>query len=104
MKIRSETIREFVKTVSQDVEKRQSEWAEDPFARGMQKAATDLSKLLDSIETRTLTVDEFAEKHDVAPQTVRRWIRKGQLPAENTPHGWRIAPEAEPIVEVGAAE
>jgi hypothetical protein len=37
------------------------------------------------------TVDQYSRDHAVTPQTVCRWIRRGELDALRTPHGWRIA-------------
>lgn len=37
------------------------------------------------------TVEQYSSDHGVTDQTVRRWIRRGELDAVRTPHGWRIA-------------
>jgi hypothetical protein len=46
-----------------------------------------------------LTVEQFAKlPHvDVTPQTVRHWIRTGQLQAIDTPKGYKIAADAKRI-------
>jgi DNA-binding transcriptional MerR regulator len=40
-------------------------------------------------------VDDYAHQKLVTPQTVRNWIRRGQLPAERTAKGYRIARDAQ---------
>jgi len=36
-------------------------------------------------------VQELAERLEVAEETVRRWIKSGELPAIDIGRGWRIA-------------
>ncbi len=36
------------------------------------------------------TVDEVADLLKVHPQTIRRWLRRGELTGADTPAGWRI--------------
>lgn len=44
--------------------------------------------------SRLLKVQEAAEAHRVEPDTIRRWIREGRLPATRNPAGhYRIAEE-----------
>ena len=38
-----------------------------------------------------LTVGETAAVLRVSPETIRRWLRKGELTGADTPAGWRIA-------------
>ena len=38
-----------------------------------------------------LTVEETAAMLRVSPETIRRWLRKGELTGADTPAGWRIA-------------
>lgn len=37
-----------------------------------------------------LTVEETAAVLRVSSETIRRWLRKGELTGANTPAGWRI--------------
>lgn len=44
--------------------------------------------------SRLLKVEEAAKAHRVEPETIRRWIREGLLPATRNPAGhYRIAEE-----------
>ena len=38
-----------------------------------------------------MTPKEAAALLKVTPETVKRWLRKGELAGSNTPAGWRIA-------------
>ena len=38
-----------------------------------------------------LTVEETAAMLRVSPETIRLWLRKGELTGADTPAGWRIA-------------
>ncbi len=40
---------------------------------------------------KQLTVDEVAEELRVHPETVRQWIREGELDAFDTGRGYRIS-------------
>ncbi|MGB3328470.1 MAG: helix-turn-helix domain-containing protein, partial [Thermomicrobiales bacterium] len=50
----------------------------------------------DQMDTRLLTVREVAERVRVTEETVRRWLRSGELPGVmlSRKAGWRIRPEA----------
>lgn len=39
-----------------------------------------------------MTVDEAAELLAVHPQTIRKWLRSGELTGSDTPAGWRMTP------------
>ena len=39
-----------------------------------------------------LTVDDAAALLSVHPQTIRKWLRAGELTAADTPAGWRLTP------------
>lgn len=39
-----------------------------------------------------MTVDEVAELLAVHPQTIRKWLRSGELTGADTPAGWRMTP------------
>src|SRR5579883_549232 len=52
----------------------------------------DLNSLGASVmSTQQLTVEEVAEELRVHPQTVRQWIREGELDAFDTGRGYRIS-------------
>lgn len=40
-----------------------------------------------------MTVDEAAELLAVHPQTIRKWLRSGELTGSDTPAGWRMTPD-----------
>jgi len=37
-----------------------------------------------------MTPEEVAEILKVKPETIRRWLRRGELSGSNTPAGWRL--------------
>ena len=39
-----------------------------------------------------MTPEEVAEILKVKPETIRRWLRRGELSGSNTPAGWRLTP------------
>lgn len=39
-----------------------------------------------------LTPEEVAKVLKVTPETIRRWLRKGELTGADTPAGWRLTP------------
>ena len=43
------------------------------------------------MSTQQLTVEEVAEELRVHPETVRQWIREGELDAFDTGRGYRIS-------------
>ncbi len=38
-----------------------------------------------------MTPDEAAKELKVSPETLRRWLRRGEFTAAKTPAGWRIS-------------
>jgi excisionase family DNA binding protein len=38
-----------------------------------------------------MTPDEAAKELKVSPETLRRWLRRGEFKAAKTPAGWRIS-------------
>jgi DNA-binding transcriptional regulator YiaG len=48
-------------------------------------------------ETEMLTPAEYAELHHVTQQTVTRWIRVGELAADDTANGYLISRDAKRI-------
>lgn len=64
----------------------------DPVADALEYCAAELIehvRVVDGLNA-VRTVEQFAADHGVTPQTVRGWIRRGELQATRTPHGWRI--------------
>jgi excisionase family DNA binding protein len=45
---------------------------------------------------RLLTVDDVAERLQIHPETIRRWLREGRLEGIRLSRraGWRVRPEA----------
>ena len=41
----------------------------------------------------TYTPEQVAKTLQVNPQTVRKWLRNGELSGANTPAGWRLTPD-----------
>ncbi len=39
-----------------------------------------------------MTVDDAAELLAVHPQTIRKWVRKGEITGADTPAGYRFTP------------
>lgn len=39
-----------------------------------------------------MTPEEVAKALKVTPETIRKWLRKGELTGSNTPAGWRVTP------------
>lgn len=61
-------------------------------AATLRQAQQDLSDAVNQLdrETAYLTVEQYAAAHAVAPDTVRRWIRAGQLAATKGATGYQI--------------
>ncbi len=58
------------------------------------KIAQAVQRILSQFpETRMLTVEEVASELRVSKETVRRWVRNGQLPCVKLPRGIRIPSE-----------
>ena len=64
----------------------------DPIADTLDFCATELLKVTRDMEdaTQWLTTEEFAALHNCTPQTVRNWIRRGELDATDTGTGYLI--------------
>lgn len=59
----------------------------------------------DSQDTRPLTTADLAAKHGVKPDTVRKWVTRGNitpLPERDTGGGYLFAPDAAPALAVAA--
>lgn len=78
-----------------EVESRRRISVVDPVADTMEYVVRDLSERLTRAEdaTRLLTPEQYAALPHirVAPQSVRRWCRDGEIPgAVHAEHGWMI--------------
>lgn len=71
--------------------------AHDAVADALDYCAAELVEGLRQYEdpTAMLSVEAYAEMHGVTPQTVRNWIRGGELDARNTGRRWEIPRGAE---------
>lgn len=85
----------------QEAEKRRAISAVDPVADTLEYCAGELAARLAEAASADvgLTVEQYAglPEVDVTPQTVRNWIRRGELAAIETPKGYRIARAAKRI-------
>jgi hypothetical protein len=64
----------------------------DPVADTLEYCAVDLAervRVFCAINVMC-TCEQYAARHNVTPQTVRGWIKRGELHATRTPHGWQI--------------
>jgi hypothetical protein len=86
----------------QEAEERRRISKSDPVADTLDYCAGELAVRLREAERadESLTVEQFARLADVdvTPQTVRAWIRRGELPATLTPKGWKIPRAARRVV------
>jgi hypothetical protein len=79
-----------------EAEKRRGISKSDPVADTLEYCAGELTTGLKMVaaETQFLSVEQFARKERVTPQTVRAWIRENRLAAEPGVKGYRIAKDA----------
>lgn len=85
------------RTWADEAKKRRAISKTDPVADTLEYCAGELESRLRAVQDdNRLSVEQYAKlPHvDVTPQTVRGWIRTGQLQALDTPKGYRIAPDA----------
>jgi hypothetical protein len=99
-------LREAVEQLRGEAKHRQettpSDVAAEAFATSARIVETALNEAMR--DTETLTPTEYAQLHNVTPQSVTLWIRKGELEAERTPNGWLISRDAkrsEPMRKTG---
>lgn len=87
----------------QEAEERRRISKSDPVADTLDYCAGELAARLRAlaVESETETVEQRAARDGVTPQTVRAWIRTGQLPAGNGPKGYLIPKSAERVRRVG---
>jgi hypothetical protein len=87
------------KTWKEEADKRRRVSAVDPVADTLDYCAGELVARLQTlaVETAYESVDERARRERVTPQTVRNWIRAGQLAATDGPKGYLIPITAERV-------
>jgi excisionase family DNA binding protein len=80
-----------------EAESRRRVSRQDPVADALEYCAAELIEHLRVVDglNAVRTVDQFAADHGITPQTVRGWIRRGELQATRTAHGWRIPRSAQ---------
>lgn len=64
----------------------------DPIAAALDYCAEELLLRVKQMEkdSEGLTVHQYARLKKCSPQTIRNWIRRGELRAERTPRGFII--------------
>lgn len=85
------------RTWIQEADKRRRISRADPVADTLEYCAGEIASRLRAVHSdNRLSVEQYAKlSHiSVTPQTIRTWIRTGQLQAIETPKGYRIAPDA----------
>lgn len=89
--------KQLAETWRDEVSVRRNRSRHDPIADALDGAAAELLEVVKTYDgaDATLTVDQYARDHHVTPQTVRNWIRRGELAAKKTPNGWAIPRGAE---------
>lgn len=97
------TIERTAKSWRTEAEERRRISKSDPVADTLDYCAGELAARVRSIrhEAEFETVEERANRDRVTPQTVRIWIRNGQLPAEHGPKGYRIPVNARRAQKAG---
>jgi hypothetical protein len=93
-------VKGVTETWMQEADKRRRISRSDPVADTLEYCAGELVARVRAIrEEKRLTVEQFANlPHiDKTPQTIRAWIRTGQLQAIAGPNGYLIAPDAKRI-------
>lgn len=85
----------------QEAEKRRQIARTDPVAEALEWCAGELDTRVGMLErdlaTETVSVAEYAVIAGVTVQSVRAWIRNGELTARRTAHGYEIPREAERV-------
>lgn len=80
---------------STEAERRRQRSHTDPVADTLVNCAAELTEQVRLLETESewLTPEQYGAQHFpiVSGQTVRNWIHRGELKAEDTPRGYRIA-------------
>jgi DNA-binding transcriptional regulator YiaG len=89
-------MRAAVTQVREEAKHRREMTPSDVAAEAFDAAASIVEGAINEAmrETERLTPVQFGELHHVTPQTVTRWIRLGELEAEDTAAGYLIARDA----------
>jgi DNA-binding transcriptional regulator YiaG len=80
----------------EEAQKRRAISSLDPVADTLDFCAADLAERLRTATraAEEMTPEQYAAAEGVTVQTVRNWIRRGQLVARHTAKGYRIAKDA----------
>ena len=91
------------KSWSKEAEDRRKISKTDPIADTLDYCASELAARIRAVQSvdEFESVEERAKRDHVTPQTVRIWIRTGQLSAEDGPKGYRIPRDAKRIRRAG---
>lgn len=91
------------KSWTKEAEERRKISKADPVADTLDYCASELAARLRSIESAAQfdSVEERARRDGVTPQTVRIWIRTGQLTAEDGAKGYKIPRDAKRVQRAG---
>lgn len=89
-------LRKAIDSVRDEASHRRETTPSDVAAEAFDAAARIVEQALNEAlrETERLTPTQYAELHHVTAQTVTRWIRVGELQAEDTANGYLIARDA----------
>jgi hypothetical protein len=87
------------RTWREEAEKRRGISKVDPIADTLDYCAGEIAARLKTIEasSQRLTVEQYAARVKRTPQTIRNWIRNGQLAAIATTKGYEISVDAERV-------
>ena len=75
-----------------EAERRRKIATADPVADTLDFCAGEILTQLNELQQDStwIGVEDYAALHDVTPQTVRNWIRRGELKAHDSGHGYMI--------------
>lgn len=92
-------LREAVEQLRGEAKHRQETTPSDVAAEAFATSARIVESALNEAmrETEKLTPAQYAELHNCTAQSVTRWIRVGELEAEDTPNGYLIARDAKRV-------
>lgn len=98
-------IKAVIKELGDEASRRRETTPSDVAAEAFDFAAKRVERALAEANaaTETVTPAEYGELHGgLTAQTVTRWIRLGELAAEHTPGGYRIARDAVRVPRIHA--
>lgn len=97
------TLQKAAESWSKEAAERRRISKSDPVADTLDYCAGEIAARLRTAESVAdfETVEERARRERVTPQTVRIWIRTGQLSAEDGPKGYRIPRDAKRVRRAG---